>query len=650
MCGVAALFGAVSLPQREHIVHDMCAILAHRGPDGAGSFSDGDSVGVTLGHRRLAILDRSQSGAQPMQRSALCISYNGEFYNYIEKRAELAARGVHVVGHSDTEVLLALCEELGVPAALSQINGMFAFALFDARDRSLWLARDRFGEKPLYYLLQREVCLVASEPKALLAAARRLHVPVGVNHQVLACYLADVEYEVGEATFFDAVQRVGPGEWLRVAIQSDGQLGLTRDRYFQLSPAGCPQPARSIADADDEFRSLLTDAVRIRLRSDVPVAACLSGGLDSSSLVGLAAALGPSLVTYSATHRVGEPWDERDHIAAVVAHNHVENRSIDPEDLLRGPQGGDAFVHFLAQHDEPVGGPSVWAQHAVYRLLAQHGHRVSLSGQGADESLGGYGGTLPALRAQLLLHGQVRSLHAELAALPSGSARAQALKQATRTALRMYLARLQPDLYRAWLVAGWRRRFQRAAYVDLQALSLPLPPLPLEPPHAAAFDARSVLHGYLYRLLTGSSLSTILRYEDRNSMLASVEARAPFLDPRLVAHCLGRSAEELAGHGWTKLLLRRALPDVLPASVRTRRDKVGFGAPPWRWLTGPLRPWLHDFLSSPHVRQQGLIDVPSLQADLAVAAAHPRALVGDSEAFFRAINVAVWLQTHGLSL
>ena len=650
MCGVAAVFAPLPLAQREDLARAMCDLMAHRGPHGSGLFSDGDPAGLTLGHRRLSILDLSPTGAQPMTRGDLHISYNGEFYNYIEKRSELSSVGHRFVGSSDTEVLLALCQQHGVVDALPQVNGMFAFALYDRAQRSLWLARDRFGEKPLYYLLQRNICLVASEPKAIVQAARRLGIAIDVQRQTLACYLADAEHEVGDATFFAAISRVNPGEWIRVSQQSDGSLALSRGRYFQLSPQTCPSQTQSLAAADDDFRSLLTDALRLRLRSDVEVAACLSGGLDSSTLVSLAATLGQPLRTFSAIHRPGEPWDERKYIAAVVAQANVPNFCVNPEDDLRDAAGVDAFVRFLAQHDEPVGGPSVWAQHSVYRLLARHGHRVALSGQGADESLGGYGGTLPALRAELVRQARLGPLSTELATLPSQIDRALALQRAAASALRSALARRHPHLYTRWLDHRWQRSFATARYLDAAALSMPLPSLPADPPHAAAFDDRSLLHGYLYRLLVGTSLATILRYEDRNSMMASVEARAPFLDHRLVTHCLGRSASDLAGQGWTKLLLRRTLPNVLPVDVRWRRDQVGFGAPPWRWLLGPLRPWLHDLLASSRLQSLGFLRLDRLRADLAAAESGTAATSGDAEGFWRAINVAVWLDAQRLSL
>ncbi|HNN96061.1 MAG TPA: asparagine synthase (glutamine-hydrolyzing) [Pseudomonadota bacterium] len=648
MCGVVAVLSELPLAPREELGAAMSRLLSHRGPDGHGLLSFGAGPGVTLGHRRLAIVDLSDAGAQPMSRGALSVSYNGEFYNYLEVRAELAGRGHRFIGNSDTEVLLALCEEFGVPEALQRVNGMFALALYDGRTGALWLARDRFGEKPLYYLLTGEHCLVASEPKAILHGARALGIAMGVQREVLACYLADAEHEVGSETFFSQISRVRPGEWLRIERRPDGRLQRVAGRYYELTPERCPPIEGPAADA--ALHDLLGDAVRLRLRGDVEVAACLSGGLDSSTLVGLAAQSGPRLRTFSAIHAPGDPWDERAYIKAVVAHTGVENHACDPADLLQGPDGLAAFASFLDHHDEPVGGPSVWAQHAVYRLMAQRGQRVALSGQGADECLGGYGGTLPALRRHLLGRHRWRGLSAELAAISGWGRQAQGLLQALVSTLRGELAERRPATYEAWLEARWQRHFWGSRYLDLPALAIQCPPLPPELPQASAFDRRSALHGYLYRLLGGPSLATILRYEDRNSMACSVEARAPFLDPRVVEHCLSRSPQELAGQGLTKCLLRRVFAAELPAVVRERRDKVGFGAPPWRWLAGPLRPLVEDLLAGATLRRLPFLRRDRLQSDFAGVIAGREPGAGASEGFFRALNVLLWLETKGLAL
>ena len=660
MCGVAAVFGPLPAAPREALVAAMSDRLAHRGPDGAGLFSSGPAggpggepmLGVTLGHRRLAIVDLSAQAAQPMQRGELCLSWNGEIYNYRELRGELAARGHAFATASDTEVLLALLAEYGPAAALPQLNGMFALLLWDGAARRLWLGRDRFGKKPLYYLQQGDMLLVASEPKAILLAARRLALPVTVDRPALARYLADADTEVDAITSFAEIRRVLPGELIcfsagsASSTGSAGARGLTAHhyRYYTLRP---PPPLVLTADETAErFAALLTDAVRLRLRSDVSVGAALSGGMDSSALVGVAGRLGARLRTFSAVYRDGDQMDERNYIAAVVAHNGVENFQVAPEaELARaGPEG---FAAFIAHHDEPVGGSSVWAQRCVFGLAAAHGVRVVLSGQGADESLTGYSGSLSALVAEHVRRGELRALGQELRALAQRKTPPQLLREllgGAWTALRTFA--LPPPLSAAWLRLRWQQALRDTPFLHLSAL--PPPPLPDPGPEHQAFCERSLLHGYLYRLLTGSSLRTILRYEDRNSMAASVESRAPFLDYRLVELCLALPATTLCHDGRTKALLRRSLQGVLPAAVAERRDKVGFAAPEERLLLGPLRPLVQELLGSPAMAQRGLYDCAALRANYDDATAQRGPLM--SYVLWKALNVELWLRACGLSL
>jgi asparagine synthase (glutamine-hydrolysing) len=286
----------------------------------------------------------------------------------------------------------------------------------------------------------------------------------------------------------------------------------------------------------------------------------------------------------------------------------------------------------------------------VYRLIASQGVKVTLSGQGADECLTGYRGALPALHAELLRRRKWQALH-------------QALKLAAPAAplaalgspLRLLLRGLVPQAaYKAWTRVRWQRQFRDGGLFCLSALG-PAPVLPPPLPHARGFAERSVLHGYLYSLLCGSSLSTILRYEDRNSMAASVEARAPFLDHRVVEHCLGRPPEELVQNGLPKALLRRALGSRLPPIVAARRDKVGFAAPEARWLRGPLEPLVLDLLHSQTMRQRGLYDCDALLRMLRTTAAWPAGAMSprsseQSYDLWKALNTELWLREHALSL
>lgn len=673
MCGVVAVVAPLAGSEREALARTMCARLAHRGPDGEGIWSGapgadrgggpgadrgvapsadpGGGPGVTLGHRRLSIIDLSPAAAQPMQRGALCVSYNGEIYNHVELRAELRQGGRAGTTHSDTEVLLDLVAAHGVQGALARVVGMFALALWDARAQRLWLARDRFGKKPLYYLHAPgpRVLLVASEPKAILAAARALGLAVSVDRGVLASYLYDADLEAGDATFFSEIKRVRAGEIVAVDLPPDGPLALSRRRYYTLDPARCGPELTPSAETDARFAALLTDALRLRLRSDVPVGALLSGGMDSSALVCLSARrLGVRLQTFSAVYRPGDGADERRFITAAAAHAQVPNSWVEPEAELRP----DAFAAFLAHHDEPVGGASVWAQHCVFKRARADGCTVVLSGQGADESLTGYRGAFPVLYAELARRGQLgrlgRELWAARAVRGSGAGEIFAALRGGGSAL-LRQAVLPGALSEAWLAHKWRSAARRPP--PLVSPGLPLPERPAPLPEEAAWAERSLLHAYLFRLLTGSSLGTILRFEDRSSMAASVESRAPFLDHRLVELCLAQAPAALVTGGLTKALLRRSLGDVLPAAVRARTDKVGFATPEARFLTGPLRTLCGDVLHGRGLAARGLFDVPGLRRtfDAAAAGALPLGALA-SDAVWKAVNVELWLAAAGLSL
>lgn len=658
MCGVAAVIGALPVAEREALVAAMCGAMQHRGPDGEGLFSaavaetgasgeggpgrGADALGVTLGHRRLAIVDLSPGGAQPMRSGPLCVSWNGELYNHVALRAELVAAGELLRTRSDTEVMLRLCERLGVEAALQRAVGPLGLLLWDGARRRLHLARDRFGKKPLYYLQHRDVLVVASEPKALALVAPRLGTRLSVDRETLACYLADAEHDVGERTFFAEIRRVPAGARIEVDLDT-GRPRLRLQRYYTLRPA-----TDAPADPDEAraaFRELLGDALRLRIACDVPVGALLSGGLDSSSLVCLAAAQGAVLPTFSAVHRPGEPWDERQHIAVVTSHTGAPNSIVVPEAAL----DPESFTRFVAQHDEPVGGASIWAQHQVFRLAHEHGLRVMLSGQGADEALTGYRGAFPMLLAERVRRRQLGLLGRDLRRLGlRGPAAAEALLRAGWTALRARVLPRSVDEEVRRLRWRWQFRDRAGLRVGELLCGQPAPPPPEPGPLHDACDEHSLVHGYLYRLLTGASLASILRYEDRSSMAASIESRAPFLDHRLVELCLALPVDVLLHGGRTKAVLRDALADVLPAPIRDRRDKVGFAAPEERYLTGPLRPLVLDLLGSPEMAGRGVFDCAALLAG------YRRALSGDgsldSYPLWKALNTELWLRAFGLNL
>lgn len=653
MCGVAAVVGLVPLAEREELCAAMMATLAHRGPDGHGLWSapldlDGaqspHGPGLSLGHRRLAIVDRTAGGAQPLRRGALALSWNGEVYNHRALRAQWQAAGEAFATDSDSEVLLASIQHLGLVRALQAVEGPLALVLWDAAEQTLSLARDRFGKKPLYYLRRRELLLVASEPKAIVVGARRLGLSLSVDRGTLARYLADAEQESGDATFFADIRRVAPAELLQFRL-SRPALPLTsptRTYYYTLRPD--PLAPRQRGEFLDAFRQRLTTALQLRLDCEVPVGALLSGGMDSSALVCLAHRLGVPLPTFSAVHRPGDPCDERAFIDAVLtatarpATLPLPHWRVVPEDHLHR----DAFLRFVHEQDEPTGGASVFAQACVFRLVQQHGLKVAISGQGADEALTGYGGSRPWLYAELLRRGQLSQLRHELAhsQLP-GSQLVHALAQSGWLALRHALPL---ELSRGLLDLKWQRAFRQAPFFALHSLGVPA--LVAGGPLGEERDEQSLLHGYLYRLLTGSSLRAILRTEDRSSMAAGIESRAPFLDHRLVELCLAARPEWLVHDGRTKALLRDSLADVLPPAIAARRDKIGFGAPELRYLQGPLAPLWELVCADSQLGRAGLLEVRGLAA----AVASPGASQAVSHAAWKALSVELWLRSFSLSL
>src|SRR2546427_815220 len=423
MCGIAGLYNTSGRPVDLHVLEAMTQVQAHRGPDGEGyalmtigrqekpfsvrgqlqdSLASGaHPYAVGFGHRRLAIVDLTLGGHQPMATpdERCWVTYNGEIYNYLELRDELRAHGHRFRSGSDTEVLLAAYRQWGEDC-VRRFNGMFAFALWDGDRRRLFCARDRLGEKPFYYHWNGEQFAFASEIKGLLAAGVR----PSPNHRAMYDYLEGGALDYGDATFFENVRQLPPAHCLIL----DGQR-LALARYWDVPPGG-EGPSRSPRETAAQFRDLLRDAVRLRLRSDVPIGTCLSGGLDSSSIVCVANELmfgdhpevsrelvGERQKTFSACF--DDPaYDERRFIRPVLDRTGAESYYAfpDPKEFAA------TLLQLIWQQDEPFGSTSVFAQWNVMRLASRTGVKVALDGQGADELLTGNG-----LRA--LLHYEDRN-------------------------------------------------------------------------------------------------------------------------------------------------------------------------------------------------------------------------------------------------
>jgi len=550
MCGIAGYVGPVP-SDRLRQVEVMAGAVAHRGPDDAGHWHDGAAA---LAHRRLSIIDTSPAGHQPMLSACgrYVLTYNGEIYNYLELRGELESRGVSFRGHSDSEVLLAAFVNWG-EECVTHFNGMWAFAIWDREVRRLFVSRDRFGEKPLYYTIRNRELWFASEIKALLAADIVERTP---NPRAVADFAAERASDHTEETFFIGVLQLPPA----CSAWWDGRV-LTIRRYWSL-PADDPSPARR--NLAEEVESLLEDAVRLRLRSDVAVGTLLSGGLDSSSVACLAAQVSAQpMAAFSTIDR--QPPEEAAGIEQVL----LVNRGLQ---LYRDDPGDDCIETDMAQclwhQEEPFADGSMLAHFRLMRLARQSGVRVLLTGQAADEVFAGYPGFQAIHLGGLVRRGQLievlsflYALRASGQSMPISGLGRYALPASLSARIRQRKALRSID----WLAPDWRRitAHVAAGYA-----------------HAGGDAVNSALRA----CLTERTLPAFLHYEDRNSMAFGVETRIPFLDHRLVERVLPVPGAVKLAHGHTKAVLRHAMAGRVPKTITTRLTKEGYPAPLARWL------------------------------------------------------------------
>jgi|CXWL01.1.fsa_nt_gi asparagine synthase (glutamine-hydrolysing) len=585
MCGIVGLATRNSSLLR--VIGPMTEAIRHRGPDDEGYLLADSRSGsaclargrdshpaalgvdlasidtapfdVALGHRRLSILDLSVGGHQPMSSKdgRLWITYNGEIYNYVELRAELESAGFRFSTSSDTEVLLCAWEAWG-DAALHRLNGMWAFALVDLRQRRLILTRDRFGEKPLFYSQNADSFSFASEIQALGPALP----PMAVDEATLASFLSHGVVDEGERTFFEGVCRVPPGGMLVLDLST---RETTTSRWYSL-PSG-----EGAAPSVEEFQSLLDDAIRIRRRSDVSVGTCLSGGLDSSAITALSARQIGGTTDYHAFSAVYSDigFSEAPYVRDAIAATGVTDHVVTPD----GTTLARDLVTFIKTQGEPTPSLGAYTQYCVARTAAEVGVKVLLDGQGADELLAGY--------------------HYQAGPYLAGIWREEGLFAASRT-----MRVLAANMARTSLWLGALATYHRFPWpgpvrslLRTRGASNAVLPAGALSREFGALARPGVKHGPCSQIdeerrrsLTVTSLPALLRYEDRNTMRFAVEARLPFLDFRLVDAGLRLSPSALFRNGWTKSILRDAVSDLLPASIVRRKEKLGFATPEARLL------------------------------------------------------------------
>lgn len=604
VCGICGVWNyAESAPVDRALLRAMTDALRHRGPDGAGVHVD-DTAGLGLGFRRLAIVDLSPAADQPManEDGSVWLVANGEIYNAAALRGALAGRGHRFRSRSDAEVVLHAYEDDG-PGCLAALNGMFGLAIWDARRRRLVLARDRVGEKPLYVYDDGRRLLFASELKALLVDPT---VPRALDADAAAAFFA-VGYVPGQGAILRGVRKLAPAHAL---VVERGRV--TEQRYWDWLPAfGAAAPPRPAADHAAELRAVLREAVRVRLTSDRPLGAFLSGGLDSSTVVALMAELGQAPLETFSIGFAERGYDEAPHARRVARHlgtRHHELR-LEPDAVLA------LLPELIAQYDEPFADSSAIPTAAVARFARQR-VTVCLSGDGGDEVCAGYDyhrrSRFETL-ADWVPQAVRRAVLEPIAALPVGLAGQRVARRLMEAPARRYAAVMTV------LPAEQRARLLRAEVL----------PRPAGDALAAFTDAftRAAALDRLSRLQFCDAAvylpDDILVKVDRASMRYALEVRCPFLDPAVMAAAARIPPALRQSWRYGKRLLRRAMAPSLPAAILQRR-KAGFAVPLHNWLIGPLAPFVAEVLHDRRTVQRGIFSPPGVAELLARLRGTPR--------------------------
>jgi asparagine synthase (glutamine-hydrolysing) len=583
MCGIAGFLTPPGQRADRRLIEGMIATLHHRGPDSVGYHVEGR---VALGVARLRVVDLA-TGDQPLanEDGSVQVVLNGEVYNHGALRETLRGAGHRFATRSDTEVIAHLWEEYG-PHCVTLLDGMFGVALWDRRREQIWLARDRMGEKPLYYAEAGGGVVFASELRALLAHPAMTR---ALDLQGLSRYLA-YDFVPDPHSLVRGVRKLGPGEELTL---SDGKTRLSR--YWDIP--FCPRPAVDERLWEHEIRARLDESVRLRLAADVPVGCFLSGGIDSSAVTATAARQRSGIRTFSVGYAEG-PYDER-RFARLVAERYATRH----EELVVSAADALALVPDVgALMDEPLADMSFIPLHLLARA-ARASVTVALTGDGGDELFAGY----PTMAADWWHRGFGRLPRVARAALTQAARRLPDSREGLREFLlavdypanarnQALLGGLPPERAAALLSPAARAGlggFDAYGDIDAALASCPSP------------DVRDrLIYRYCKLYLAGQNLANA----DRASMAVSLELRAPLLDHAFV-ELVGQIPARLKFRGFRglKRLLRRALADRLPPEIAAR-GKQGFGVPLGAWLRGPLAPVLHELLAGPRLRAAGVLD------------------------------------------
>lgn len=595
MCGISGVVSNLTEIQLDIEIQRMNSLIAHRGPDGSGSYI---YKNVGLGHRRLSILDLSENGSQPMHwKERYTLIFNGEIYNYLEIREELFKQGYSFQSDSDTEVILA-AYDFWKEDCLSRFNGMWSFALLDKSSDILFCSRDRFGIKPFYYSFTENTFRFGSEIKQLIEKQPSVETSVALDYLILGLE------EATDDTFFKGIKKLTPGHYMKFDLST---MNFEVQPFYHLQPSG----QTSLTGAD--YMTLLKSSISLRLRSDVRVGTCLSGGLDSSTVAALANEEYSFDERFFAIHAKSEEQktDESGYAQKVSNHLDLNLCVVEP-----------GYLEFIGKMDEviyvqeePFGSPSIFMQYFVFEEARKQKCSVMLDGQGGDETLLGYERYYPALIYSLPLLKKPKAL------LQSKNNSRLSMTEVIKYLLYFgsYKRRLR--------IAKKRLDFVKARYLStFESNTL----------RRISDSYRDILS--LQKIeLTSSQLPHLLKYEDKNSMRHSIEARLPFLDYRVVECALALDKKEKIDSGWTKLVLRQQLNGLLPEEILWRKNKLGFNAPEEFWLKQYKEEMIQTIITSKFIAEFIEIDKIDFQ-------------VLDKRVFWRIFNLAKWSQIYNVQV
>ena len=607
MCGISGIWSLNDTIINEQELQLLNNSIAHRGPDGFGIWLDSTCT-VGLGHRRLSILDLTENGKQPMSYSdsRFQITFNGEIFNFIELRKELVAFGLQFKSHSDTEVVLAAYLHWGVEC-LNRFNGMWAFAIWDNQEQTLFLARDRFGIKPLHYIFQPNRRLAfASEPIAFknLNGFKRVF-----NAENVARTLKDTFSLEGTGhTLFNQIYQLLPGHY---SLVRKGLSEFKQQRWWDAEYAPI-NPAISYKEQVDQFRSIFEDSCKIRLRSDVTIATALSGGLDSSSVYCM---VNHILKTMPAIERVpmdcqmafsmhfkNSEFDEKEYADAAISFSGGKIKYIEPDSHLLSSEIISDTIKF-----DNIYVTTINALSSIYRQMKNDGVTVSLDGHGVDEMLWGYNFMFNPLFKSNSLHPigvnfqELENAYLNLYKPELRPERLDFLRSLENQTIYeegpSISRKIKDHLVPKQIKKFYRKHKNAKEFTDFEipAYNYKLPELSNQP---FEFDHHPLPYQIPFKNFHIDTLPTILRNFDRASMMNGIEIRMPFMDYRLVSYVFSLPMSSKIGSGFTKRILRDAMEGVIPPSIQQRTTKIGLNAPINDWFNGPLKEFILDEVNS----------------------------------------------------